>query len=195
MKRAKAPKPFTVVLSDTKGLQLVGDPNAPAPEEPPDAWARGHMLRALRDKKDGMTRTALAEAGGRNKQKGLAIIKDLERDGIVVEIERLMHLDDTEARTGRIVRTIRKLEGTRKITKKTVCELANVLPSDVERLDLARVIVWRDVEGYMVDDAKASEMLKPAFFKAPAVGRMNGVHKTAPESPVEHPTHTPVDAS
>lgn len=187
MKRAKAPKPFTVVLSDTSGLQLVGDPNAPVPEEPPDTWARSLMLKALRAKKEGMTRTQLSESAGRNKQRGLSLIKDLERDGVVVEIDRLMHLDDREARTGRILTVMEKLAHTRKIAKKAVCDLARVLPSDFEKLELMGVLVKTEHEGYVVDPVKAKAVLKPEFFKTPPVSRMNGVHKTAPEALVEPP--------
>jgi DNA-binding transcriptional ArsR family regulator len=155
MKRAKAPKPFSVLLSDAKGLEMVGDPNAPPACEAPDSWTRRKILSALKNRP--MTRTELAEAAGKQKARGLAAIKDLERDGLVVEIDRKMHLDDPESRALRIVNTARQLAGTRKVTKKTLCQLGNVLPGDVEKLEFCGVLHLDETQGYMVDDRKWAE--------------------------------------
>jgi AAA domain/Bifunctional DNA primase/polymerase, N-terminal len=162
MRQGTKPDVFTVVLTDKDGLSLVGT-GEPAPSGAggvPDSWMRARALELVRlapAYPGGISRTELAKNIGGKKTIAFQLVKELEMDGLLIELGHKMALDDDFSRELRIINTLRSMKGMRVAKKSLLKELAHVKAFDIERLELRGVIIHDATNGYLVDDRKMAQ--------------------------------------
>jgi hypothetical protein len=146
------PQPFRVVLTDEDGLSLV-ESMLPSGSGPPDGWQQTRVLHILREGGP-VFRSDLCKKLGGKSEVARKLIKELERDGRIVERNRKLELDDPMSRELRIINAIRGMKGLRISTKRSLQELATVNAYDISALEASGIIYRDKTNGYLVDDRK-----------------------------------------